>query len=39
LSGSLSAATRSAISAYQQDNGLVVNGVVDAPLVYSLGLQ
>src|SRR5882724_1689688 len=31
LSGSLSAATRYAISAYQQDNGLVVNGVVDAP--------
>ena len=39
LSGSLSAATRYAISAYQQDNGLTVNGVVDAPLVYSLGLQ
>src|SRR5438552_8884 len=39
LSGSLSAATRYAISAFQQDNGLVVNGVVDAPLVYSLGLQ
>jgi DNA mismatch repair ATPase MutL len=39
LSGSLSSATRSAISAYQQDNGLVVNGVVDAPLIYSLGLQ
>lgn len=39
LSGSLSPATRSAISAYQQDNGLMVNGVVDAPLVYSLGLQ
>jgi hypothetical protein len=39
LSGSLSSATRSAISAYQQDNGLIVNGVVDAPLVYSLGLQ
>ena len=39
LSGSLSAATRYAISAYQQDNGLAVNGVVDAPLVYSLGLQ
>jgi flagellar motor protein MotB len=39
LSGSLSAATRYAISAYQRDNGLVVNGVVDAPLVYSLGLQ
>lgn len=39
LSGSLSAATRYAISAYQEDNGLAVNGVVDAPLVYSLGLQ
>ncbi len=39
LSGSLSAPTRYAISAYQQDNGLTVNGVVDAPLVYSLGLQ
>lgn len=39
LSGSLSAATRYAISAYQQDNGLIVNGVVDAPLIYSLGLQ
>ena len=39
LSGSLSAATRYAISAYQQDNGLTANGVVDAPLVYSLGLQ
>jgi Putative peptidoglycan binding domain len=39
LSGSLTPATRYAISAYQQDNGLVVNGVVDAPLVYSLGLQ
>jgi hypothetical protein len=39
LSGSLSAATRYAISAYQEDNGLTVNGVVDAPLVYSLGLQ
>jgi hypothetical protein len=39
LSGSLSAATRYAISAYQEDNGLAANGVVDAPLVYSLGLQ
>jgi hypothetical protein len=39
LSGSLSPATRAAISAYQQDSGLVINGVVDAPLVYSLGLQ
>jgi Putative peptidoglycan binding domain len=38
LSGSLSPATRYAISAYQQDNGLVINGIVDGPLVYSLGL-
>lgn len=39
LSGSLSSATRNAISAYQRDNGLAITGVVDAPLVYSLGLQ
>ena len=39
LTGSLSARTRYAISAFQQDNGLTVNGVVDAPVVYSLGLQ
>jgi len=39
LSGSLSSATRQAIAAYQQDAGLVVTGVVDAPLVDSLGLQ
>jgi Putative peptidoglycan binding domain len=39
LSGSLSPATRYAISAYQQDNGLAINGIVDAPLVYSLGLD
>ena len=38
LSGSLSPATRYAISDYQRDNGLVINGIVDAPLVYSLGL-
>jgi Putative peptidoglycan binding domain len=38
LSGSLSPATRYAISAYQRDNGLAVTGIVDAPLVYSLGL-
>jgi putative peptidoglycan binding protein len=39
LSGSLSPATRYAISDYQRDNGLAVNGVVDGPLVYSLGLD
>ena len=39
LSGSLSSATRDAIAAYQQDAGLVVTGVVDAPLVASLGLE
>lgn len=39
LSGSLSPATRYAISDYQRDNGLVANGVVDGPLVYSLGLD
>jgi len=39
LSGSLSPATRYAISAYQRDNGLFVNGVVDGALVYSLGLD
>lgn len=39
LTGSLGAATREAIAAYQQDNDLAVNGIVDAPLIYSLGLQ
>jgi hypothetical protein len=39
LSGSLSAATRYAITAYQQDNGLPINGVVDASLVDALGLE
>ena len=39
LSGSLSPATREGIAAYQQDAGLVVTGVVDAPLVDSLGLE
>jgi hypothetical protein len=39
FTGSLSAPTREAIAAYQQDNDLAVNGIVDAPLVYSLGLQ
>ncbi|HST30880.1 MAG TPA: peptidoglycan-binding domain-containing protein [Chthoniobacterales bacterium] len=38
VSGSLSPATRRAISAYQQDEGLEVNGVVDGPTVYALGL-
>ena len=38
ISGSLSPATRRAISAFQQDNGLEINGVVDGPTVYALGL-
>jgi len=38
LSGSLSPATRRAISAYQRDYGLEVNGIVDGPTVYALGL-
>ena len=38
LSGSLSPATRRALSAYQQDYGLEVNGVVDGPTVQALGL-
>lgn len=38
ISGSLSPATRRAISAFQQDSGLEVNGVVDGPTVYALGL-
>src|SRR5882724_7981382 len=38
ISGSLSPATRRAISAYQQDEGLEINGVVDGPTVYALGL-
>jgi Putative peptidoglycan binding domain len=36
--GSLSPATRRAITAFQQDNGLEINGVVDGPTVYALGL-
>lgn len=38
LTGSLNPATRRALSAYQQDSGLEVNGVVDGPTVYALGL-
>ena len=38
VSGALSPATRQAISAFQQDEGLEVNGVVDGPTVYALGL-
>jgi hypothetical protein len=38
ITGALSPATRRAISAYQQDEGLDVNGVVDGPTVYALGL-
>ena len=38
ITGSLSPATRRAISAYQHDEGLEVNGVIDGPTVYALGL-
>jgi len=38
LSGSLSPVTRHALSAYQRDYGLEVNGVVDGPTVQALGL-
>ena len=38
ISGALSPATRRAISAFQQDEGLEINGVVDGPTVYALGL-
>ena len=38
ISGGLSPATRRAISAFQQDEGLEINGVVDGPTVYALGL-
>ncbi len=38
LNGSLSPATRRALSAYQRDYGLEVNGVVDGPTVQALGL-
>jgi hypothetical protein len=39
LTGSLSSATRQAIANYQQDAGLLVTGVVDAPTVAALGLE
>jgi hypothetical protein len=38
ISGSLSPATRRAISAFQQDEGLEINGIVDGSTVYALGL-
>ena len=38
LSGSLSGATRNAISAFQEDNGLEVTGAIDEPTVEALGL-
>jgi len=38
ITGALTRSTRRAISAYQQDEGLEVNGVVDGPTVYALGL-
>jgi Putative peptidoglycan binding domain len=39
LTGALTSATRQAIAAYQQDAGLFVTGVVDAPTVAALGLE
>ena len=39
LTGSLNSATRQAIANYQQDAGLLVTGVVDAPTVAALGLE
>ena len=39
LTGSLGSITREAIAAYQQDAGLLVTGVVDAPTVGALGLE
>jgi hypothetical protein len=38
ISGALSGATRSAIAAYQEDNGLEVTAVVDGATVAALGL-
>jgi hypothetical protein len=38
LTGSLGPATRAAISAYQQDAGLIVTGAIDGPTVEALGL-
>jgi hypothetical protein len=39
LNGSLNSVTRQAIANYQYDAGLIVNGIVDAPTVASLGLE
>jgi hypothetical protein len=39
LNGSLNSVTRQAIASYQYDAGLIVNGIVDAPTVASLGLE
>ena len=38
MNGSLGAGTRQALTAYQQDYGLEVTGVVDDPTVRALGL-
>jgi Putative peptidoglycan binding domain len=39
VTGSLSPATRQAIANYQQDAGLLVTGLIDAPTVEALGLD
>lgn len=39
ITGSLASATRNAIAAYQEDNGLEVTAVIDAPTVEALGLE
>jgi hypothetical protein len=39
LTGSLGGTTRAAIAAYQQNEGLFVNGVIDGPTVEALGLN
>ncbi len=39
LTGSFSATTRAAVTAFQEDNGLDVTGAIDAPTVEALGLD
>jgi peptidoglycan hydrolase-like protein with peptidoglycan-binding domain len=38
VTGSLGPASRQALSAYQRDYGLEVNGAIDEPTVHALGL-